>query len=104
MSLTISFNDPGAISSDIAEPDLLMVKFLLPGLFIDAQTLNPLDKSSHKLEVELKQQLSLSEFADLKDMAETAATVGMFATVFELAMCFALGKALEAMWTLIYAM
>jgi len=36
MSLTISFNDPGAISSDIAEPDLLMVKFLLPGLFIDA--------------------------------------------------------------------
>ena len=28
----------------------------------------------------------------------------MFATVFELVMCFILGKALEAMWTLIYAM
>ena len=28
----------------------------------------------------------------------------MFATVFELTMCFILGKALEAMWTLIYAM
>ena len=37
-------------------------------------------------------------------MAETAAAVGMFATVFELAMCFVLGKALESMWSLIYAM
>ena len=37
-------------------------------------------------------------------MAQTAATVGLFATVFEIALCFVLGKALEAMWTLIYAM
>ena len=37
-------------------------------------------------------------------MAQTAATVGLFATVFEIALCFILGKALEAMWTLIYAM
>ena len=28
----------------------------------------------------------------------------MFATVFEIVMCFVLGKALEAMWALIYAM
>ena len=37
-------------------------------------------------------------------MAATAATVGIFATVIELIMCFVLGKALEAMWALIYVM
>ena len=37
-------------------------------------------------------------------MAATAAAIGLFATILELALCFVLGKALEAMWTLIYAM
>ena len=37
-------------------------------------------------------------------MAKTAATVGLFATIFEIVLCFVLGKALESMWTLIYAL
>lgn len=37
-------------------------------------------------------------------MADTAEKIGMFASAFEIIMCFFLGKALESMWTLIYAM
>ena len=37
-------------------------------------------------------------------MAATAATVGILSTAFELGLCFVLGKALEAMWTVVYAM
>ena len=37
-------------------------------------------------------------------MAATAAAVGLASSVVEIALCFVLGKALEAMWTLIYAM
>ena len=104
MTLTVIFSQLDAISAYISEPDMLSVKFLRPGLFVDAETLNPLDKSSYVSEVELKPQVSQSEFEEIEEMAATAAAVGMFATIFELAMCFVLGKALEAMWTLIYAM
>lgn len=40
----------------------------------------------------------------MEEMAAAAATVGIFATVLELALCFVLGKALEAMWTVVYSM
>ena len=104
LTLIVSFSDLNAISVDLSEPDMLEVKFLKPGLFIDTETLNPLDKSSYSSEVELKPQLSLADFEEIKAMAETAAAVGMFATAIEIILCFVLGKALEAMWTLIYAM
>ena len=37
-------------------------------------------------------------------MASTATKVGLTATVIEIALCFVLGKALDAMWTVVYAM
>ena len=37
-------------------------------------------------------------------MAATATRVGLFATAFEITLCFVLGKALDAMWTVVYAM
>ena len=37
-------------------------------------------------------------------MAATAATVGLLASALEISICFVLGKALEAMWTIVYAM
>ena len=43
MEIHVSFNDHSAISENISEPDLLEVEFLLPGLFLDAETLLPLD-------------------------------------------------------------
>ena len=43
LSLTVTFNDLSAITKDISEPDLLEIKFLRPGLFIDAETRLPLD-------------------------------------------------------------
>ena len=54
MEVKITFNDHEAISSDVTELDYLAVKFLLPRLFIDAETGEPLDKSSHNSEVDLK--------------------------------------------------
>ena len=42
LSLTVKFNDINAITNDISEPDLLEVKFLRPGLFLDAETKLPL--------------------------------------------------------------
>ena len=58
MDIAIIFNDIEAISENISEPDILSVKFLLPGLFIDTELLEPLDKASHRSEVEIKPQLS----------------------------------------------
>lgn len=55
MEVQITFNDHEAISSDISERDYLAVKFLLPRLFIDAETGEPLDKASHNSEVDLTQ-------------------------------------------------
>ena len=37
-------------------------------------------------------------------MAAAAVTASLFASAFEITLCFILGKALEAMWTVVYAM
>ena len=49
-------------------------------------------------------QLSKEEYQDIKDMAAAAVTVSLFASAFEITLCFVLGKALESMWTVVYAM
>ena len=36
LSLKVNFNDPNIISSDLLEPDTLIVAILVPQLFIDA--------------------------------------------------------------------
>ena len=52
--MKIQFIDTEAISSDITEPDILEIKLLKPGLFVDAETLEPIDTLSQKTEVLLK--------------------------------------------------
>lgn len=37
-------------------------------------------------------------------MAAAAVTAGLLASVVEIVICFILGKALEAAWTIVYAM
>lgn len=66
LSMTVTFNDPKAISKDLAEPDKLKVSILKPSLFIDAETRLSLHKSSYSSSVDLKQQLSLAEFESLQ--------------------------------------
>ena len=104
LKMSVTFKDHEAISSDITEPDILEFRLLQPGLFIDEETLEPIDISSSMSEVALKPQLSQAEYEEISDMAETAVAVGLVSTVVELSICFVLGKALEAMWTMVYAM
>ena len=104
LKMSVKFKDTEAISSDITEPDILEFRLLQPGLFIDEETLEPIDISSSMIEVALKPQLSQAEYEEISDMAETAVAVGLVSTIVELSICFVLGKALEAMWTMVYAM
>ena len=48
--------------------------------------------------------MSKTEHDELEVMAATAVTVGLFASALEIGICFVLGKALESMWTIVYAM
>ena len=43
LSLSISFSEPSSISSDIKEPDILLIEFLLTDLIVDAETFEPIE-------------------------------------------------------------
>ena len=58
LKIKVQFSDTESITSDITDPDLLQIKILKPGLFVDAETLEPIDLPDMKAEVELKPQLS----------------------------------------------
>ena len=55
LKMRVAFSDTDAITQDVKEPDVLQVEVLKPGLFIDAETLEPMDiQSQVTAEVELK--------------------------------------------------
>ena len=52
--MRVEFSDTESITTDISDPDVLRIELLKPGLFVDAETLEPIDSTSRKFEVELK--------------------------------------------------
>ena len=54
LKMRVEFSDTDAITTDISDPDVLRIELLKPGLFVDAETLEPIDSTSRKVEVELK--------------------------------------------------
>lgn len=46
MTFRIGFNNVNAISADLSEPDEISIKFTIPGLFLDAETGEPLSDMS----------------------------------------------------------
>jgi len=81
-----------------------VITFLLPKLFIDVETDKPLDSESLVKEIALSPQFTAAQFEKLVEMGETAASVGLTFSIWELVICFALGKALHSMWVLINCM
>ena len=53
--MRVEFSDTDAITTDISDPDVLRIELLKPGLFVDAETLEPMGVQSQvTAEVELK--------------------------------------------------
>ena len=48
LQFNIKFSDPQSISQNIIEPDLLDFDIKLPQLFVDAETLQPLNESKKR--------------------------------------------------------
>lgn len=53
MTLKIDFTNTKAISTNIGEPDILVVNFTDPGLFIDAETGDPMEKVSFEKRIKI---------------------------------------------------
>lgn len=58
IALLITFNDTKAISSNIIEPDSLIVEILRPDLIIDAETFLPLSHKNFEQKLQVGAQLS----------------------------------------------
>lgn len=55
ITIQVAYYDIKAISAEINEPDSLEIVILKPDLFVDAETYKPLDKQSHKSQIQLQQ-------------------------------------------------
>ena len=86
---------------EISEPDILVVNFKDPGLFIDAETKEPLAKLSFEKRFMMGVQYTKLEFEELVKKAETAAKVSVVITILELLMVLLFKKVLFSMWILI---
>ena len=71
-TLKIDFYNLKTISIDITEPDVLVVNFTDPGLFIDAETGKPLSDVTFEKRIKMSAQYTDSEFTLLLEKAETA--------------------------------
>ena len=85
----------------IAEPDVLLITFALPELFIDEETRKALSQEPIVFKLPLSKQYTREEYARLKDEAKKAAQVGIALTLLELAIVFLFKKVLFSMWILI---
>ena len=71
-NLKINFHDLKLISTDITEPDVLIISFTDPGLFIDAETGKPLSDVTFEKRIKMGAQYTDGEFTQLLEKAETA--------------------------------
>ena len=71
--LQIMFSDTKAISPQITEPDVLLITFALPELFIDEETRLALSQEPIEFKLPLSKQYTRDEYARLKDEAKKAA-------------------------------
>ena len=71
-TLKIDFYNLKTISTDITEPDVLVVNFTDPGLFIDAETGKPLSDVKFEKRIQMSAQYTDGEFTQLLEKAETA--------------------------------
>jgi len=99
--LNLVFSDTEAITPQIREPDILDVLIVKPEVFIDAESLWPLEEGESFISVEIQPQMTLSAYEEMMEMAKTAGTIGMGLSIWQIIMCFALGKAINQMWILI---
>ena len=100
-TLKINFLDLKVISTDITEPDVLIVNFTDPGLFIDAETGKPLSDETLDKRIKMGAQYTDSEFKQLLAKAKTASTIGAAVTIWELLTILVFKKVLFSMWVLI---
>ena len=71
-TLKINFNDLKLISTDITEPDVLIISFTDPGLFTDPETGKPLSDVTFEKRIKMGAQYTDGEFTQLLEKAETA--------------------------------
>lgn len=61
-SLQIDFKEKKAISSEVTEPDVLVIKFTDPSIFVDAETGEPLLGVDIERRIKMSAQYSEAEF------------------------------------------
>ena len=103
MSIAIRFCQPQDITVDITVPNVLEVVFKMPALIIDASTFEELDSTQITQEIELAPQISPEEQTRLGELATTVAKIGMTISFWQVVLFLSIGKALKAMWSLLFA-
>ena len=101
VKLSINFADTSAISQEITEPDVLVVDFSDPGVFVDKETGEPLGDASFTRKIKMGRQFTQSEFEEILEAAETAAQISVAVTIWEIIIIMAFKKVLFSMWILI---
>ena len=76
--IDVIFDEKIDISADLQDPDSLIIKFYLPGMITDPETLEGFDGSvgSQALSLTLIPQMTVDELEEREAMAETAKNVG----------------------------
>ena len=74
-------------------------------MLIDAETYEQLapDQAIHDTAI-IPPQYTLKEWEELVEIAETAASVGVAISIWEIIICFSLQKALTSMWVMVNTM
>ena len=103
MSIAIRFCQPQDITVDITVPNVLEVVFKMPALIIDASTFEELDSTQITQEIELAPQISPEEQTRLGELATAVAKIGMTISFWQVVLFLSIGKALKAMWSLLFA-
>ena len=71
-TVQVAFSDINSISSELREPDILIVKLDMPDIFIDAETGEPLSTDPIELKLPIGAQYTSATFKQLTAKAENA--------------------------------
>ena len=97
----VEFADTTAITSQLLEPDTLIVTIDMPELFVDAETGQPLASEPIEYKILMGMQFTVAEFEELTAKAGKAAQISIGITILEIVIILMFKKVLFSMWVLI---
>ena len=85
LQVQLHFTESSAITTDLTQPDIILVKFNYP--MIDADTKEPMQGDDKVYKQVIRPQMTKTELKDFEELLSTAASGGTSFTVLELVAC-----------------